>query len=47
MPIRYYNEANNMGIAIIEDDPNIMSLLKILLADLKLQVDGFDNGWQG
>lgn len=36
-----------MHIAIIEDDPNLRSLLKIVLSELNLQMDEFDNGWKG
>jgi DNA-binding response OmpR family regulator len=36
-----------MRIAIIEDDPNIMNLLKILLSEFHMTVDGYDNGWKG
>jgi two-component system, OmpR family, alkaline phosphatase synthesis response regulator PhoP len=34
-------------IAIIEDDPNIRELIKIVVADLHLPVDEYDNGWVG
>ncbi len=34
-------------IAIIEDDLNIRSLIKIVLSELHLQIDEYDNGWQG
>jgi len=36
-----------MSIAIIEDDPNIRSLLKIILSELNLPIDEYDNGWKG
>lgn len=36
-----------MSIAIIEDDPNIRALIKIVLSDLQLPIDEYDNGWQG
>lgn len=36
-----------MKIAIIEDDPNIRNLIKIILSELPLQIEEFDNGWQG
>lgn len=36
-----------MSIAIIEDDPNIRNLLKIVLSELNLPIDEYDNGWQG
>jgi DNA-binding response OmpR family regulator len=34
-------------IAIIEDDLNISSLIKIILSDLKLPIDIYNNGWEG
>jgi DNA-binding response OmpR family regulator len=34
-------------IAIIEDDPNIRALVKIVLSELQLPIDEYDNGWQG
>ncbi len=36
-----------MSIAIIEDDPNIRALIKIVLSELQLPIDEYDNGWQG
>jgi two-component system, OmpR family, alkaline phosphatase synthesis response regulator PhoP len=36
-----------MHIAIIEDDPNIRALIKIVLSELQLPIDEYDNGWQG
>jgi DNA-binding response OmpR family regulator len=36
-----------MSIAIIEDDPNIRSLIKIVLSVLNVPIDEFDNGWKG
>jgi DNA-binding response OmpR family regulator len=36
-----------MSIAIIEDDPNIRSLLKIILSEMNLPIDEYDNGWKG
>lgn len=36
-----------MSIAILEDDPNIRSLLKIILSELNLPIDEYDNGWKG
>jgi two-component system, OmpR family, alkaline phosphatase synthesis response regulator PhoP len=34
-------------IAIIEDDLNISSLIKIILSDLNLPIDIYNNGWEG
>ena len=34
-------------IAIIEDDPNIRALIKIVLSELQLPIDEYDNGWKG
>lgn len=36
-----------MSIAIIEDDPNIRALIKIVLSELQLPIDEYTNGWQG
>lgn len=36
-----------MSIAIIEDDPNIRNLIKIVLSELSLPIDEYDNGWKG
>lgn len=36
-----------MSIAIIEDDPNIRSLLRIVLSELNVPIDEYDNGWKG
>lgn len=36
-----------MSIAIIEDDPNIRNLIKIVLSVLNVPIDEFDNGWKG
>jgi len=36
-----------MSIAIIEDDPNIRSLLRIVLSELNVSIDEYDNGWKG
>ena len=36
-----------MFIAIIEDDPNIRSLIKIVLSPLNIPIDEYDNGWKG
>ncbi len=36
-----------MSIAIIEDDANIRSLIKIVLSVLNVPIDEFDNGWKG
>lgn len=36
-----------MKIAIIEDDANILNLIKIIVSELNIAVDGFDNGWIG
>ncbi len=36
-----------MKIAIIEDDENILQLIKIILKDLNISIDGFNNGWIG
>jgi len=36
-----------MSIAILEDDPNIRSLLIIILSELNLPIDEYDNGWKG
>jgi DNA-binding response OmpR family regulator len=35
-----------MKIAIIEDDANIRSLIKLVLSDLEVSIDEFANGWQ-
>ncbi|MEY3422540.1 MAG: hypothetical protein RIR48_2857 [Bacteroidota bacterium] len=34
-------------IAIIEDDPNIRALIKIVLSELQQPIDEYDNGWKG
>jgi len=36
-----------MSIAIIEDDANIRNLIKIVLSDLNVPIDEYDNGWKG
>jgi len=36
-----------MSIAIIEDEPNIRNLIKIILSELNLPIDEYDNGWKG
>ena len=36
-----------MSIAIIEDDANIRNLIKIVLSDLNVPIDEYDNGWRG
>lgn len=36
-----------MSIAIIEDDPNIRSLIKIVLSPLNVSIDEYENGWKG
>ncbi len=36
-----------MSIAIIEDDPNIRRLIKIVLSELNLTIQEYDNGWKG
>ena len=36
-----------MSIAIIEDDPNIRSLIKIVLSPLNVSIDEYENGWTG
>jgi DNA-binding response OmpR family regulator len=36
-----------MSIAIIEDEPNIRALIKIVLSELQLPIDEYGNGWQG
>ena len=36
-----------MAIAIIEDDANIRNLIKIVLSDLNVPIDEYDNGWRG
>ncbi len=36
-----------MSIAIIEDDANIRNLIKIVLSELNVPIDEYDNGWKG
>lgn len=36
-----------MSIAIIEDDPNIRALIKIVLSELGVTIDEYENGWKG
>ncbi|MBK9736257.1 MAG: response regulator transcription factor [Saprospiraceae bacterium] len=36
-----------MKIAIIEDDANIQNLIKIIISELNIAVDAYDNGWIG
>lgn len=36
-----------MSIAIIEDDANIRNLIKIVLSDLNVPIEEYDNGWKG
>ncbi|MBK8515076.1 MAG: response regulator transcription factor [Saprospiraceae bacterium] len=36
-----------MSVAIIEDDPNIRKLIKIVLSELNVPIYEYDNGWKG
>lgn len=36
-----------MAIAVIEDDPSIRELIRIILSDLNIEIDCFENGWKG
>ena len=36
-----------MSVAIIEDDPNIRKLIKIVLSELNVPISEYDNGWKG
>ncbi|MBK9254272.1 MAG: response regulator transcription factor [Saprospiraceae bacterium] len=38
---------NKMAIAVIEDDPSIRELIRIILSDLNIEIDCFENGWKG
>lgn len=43
----YFKNLLAMPIAIIEDDANIRNLIKIVLSDLNVPIDEYDNGWKG